>query len=600
MSPNKTSTITASLPAQVNAAADPGASTGLGWVLWSILAALPWLMPIHAEPWTSFESEWLMAVAMLALGLCVVVAARQRWAIDVFAAGVALVAVVPMLQAWAGLFVHPGEAFLIALYLTAIALTVALARQAQATTPGRLADSLFASFVIAAIVSTGIALYQWLGLDNLGFWITHTGPGSRPAAHLAQPNNLSTLLVWGLIGLWWAHVRKSLGGFVVTLAATFLLLGVALTQSRTGWLAVGLLAAAGVFGQRVLRTDVRVIAGLASGFLAFVLGLAPVSNLLQLFAPMSLTTQVAVGKRPLIWRMEVDAITDRPWFGYGWNQGVQAHVPLAGDYPQLQVTVQHAHNAALDLLLWNGLPLGLLLVSALGLWAWRQARMASRPEQRLPLLTVATFGLHAMLELPHVYVFMLLPVAVMVGTLNAMRPQAASIAIPRGVVAAVLVAHAALLAMIFDDYSRIQADLLGQKMREARIGLGVAAPPSKVLVLQSLQDALAWSRTEPRRGMSAAELDGMRRNLMRYPAIGALFRYARAAALNGRSVDARWALELLCNLNPRVTCEKAARDWETLVEGGNPELKLVNFPLSAGQASLPMPVPGSAGGTSAR
>ena len=87
----------------------------------------------------------------------------------------------------------------------------------------------------------------------------------------------------------------------------------------------------------------------------------------------------------------------------------------AADYPALGVAVQHAHNLVLDLVLWNGVPLGLLLVGALAWWAWRQVRDAQTAQQRLLLLALGLLLLHALLELPHLYAFFLLPAAAMAG-----------------------------------------------------------------------------------------------------------------------------------------------------------------------------------------
>ena len=118
----------------------------------------------------------------------------------------------------------------------------------------------------------------------------------------------------------------------------------------------------------------------------------------------------------------MDGIGLSPWWGYGWNQSVQAHVLLASAYPELRVSVAHAHNLVLDLMLWNGFPLGLALTGGLGAWLWYQLRGATTPTQLLLLLALGVFGLHAMLELPHAYAFFLLPAALMMGSLNEIRP----------------------------------------------------------------------------------------------------------------------------------------------------------------------------------
>ena len=36
----------------------------------------------------------------------------------------------------------------------------------------------------------------------LGLMVWSTSPGGRPVANVGQPNNLSALLVWGVVGIW--------------------------------------------------------------------------------------------------------------------------------------------------------------------------------------------------------------------------------------------------------------------------------------------------------------------------------------------------------------------------------------------------------------
>jgi len=568
------------VPTSSDQAVGTNESTGIGWALGGVAAALPWLLPTHAEPWTTFYGELLAAAVLLWLAAWVFFAHRGRWPFDLLVTGFLLVACVPILQAWAGLFVFPKEAWLIVLYLSGMAMTVAAARRAQELAPLRALDAMFTGLAMAAILSAGMALYQWLGLDFLGLMVAPQVPGGRPAANVGQPNNLSTLLVWGVVALWWGYQRQRLGAAAAVFGAAFLLLGVVLTQSRTGWLAVALLASAAVLGRRVLNTgpQAKVFAGLALWFVFLVLAREPASQALWGDLSASLGDQVAVGKRPAIWRLAMDGIGLSPWWGYGWNQSVQAHVLLASAYPELRVSVAHAHNLVLDLMLWNGFPLGLALAGGLGAWLWYQLRGATTPTQLLLLLALGVFGLHAMLELPHAYAFFLLPAALMMGSLNEIRPVLVWYRLPRSVVTLVLVAQAAFVTLMFDDYTRVERDLFAYRMRMARIG-DLSPPPSPDMrVLQPLQAALESLRTEPRRGMSSDELSHMRRVLTRYPSAVGLLHYAQASAINGRPDEAKWALDLLCRMHRVETCEAAAQDWLAAAGDHHPEMRLVSFP----------------------
>ncbi len=552
---------------------------GIGWALWPVLAALPWLLPTHAEPWTTFYIELLMAGVLVPVACWAIFAARGDWRADKLVVVVALVACIPLLQALGGLFTFPGEAILIALYVTGFALTVWVARRAEEVAPLRLVEALLASLVVAALASTGMALYQWLGLDSLG-WMIANSLGGRPIANIGQPNNLSTLLVWGLIAIWWGYSRQSLGRGIATLAAAYLLVGIALTQSRTGMVAVLMLASAALLGRQRFRAypRVSVVIALLAWFALLVFGLEPASQLLQLGVPRTLDDQVAAGARPMAWAMMLEAVSQRPWLGYGWNQSVQAHVGLSGQYPDLHQTFQFAHNVVLDLMLWNGVPLGLLLAGGMAMWFWLQLRGSLTLERSLLLLALGVFLLHAMLELPHALAFFLLPVAVMMGTLSAWRPAGVVFTAPRIAVGLAVLIHAGAVVLIFDEYRKIESDLTAYRMREARIGNLVEKPAPEVFMLSGLQAGLIDLRIKPQRGMGATELERLRLTVVRYPSAGGLLRYSRACALNGRLGEARWALAVLCRLNSKDVCQNAALHWKAIAADGNPEMGLVTLP----------------------
>lgn len=562
--------------------------TGLGWALWAVALSMPWLLPIHTPPWSTFYNDAMMAAVMLPMAAWVLWASRRGWRLDILAAGFAGAALVPLLQALGHLVTFPAEAVLISLYLSAFALTLLVARHGQDAAPFRLIEGLFAGVGVAALLSAGIALCQWLEVDSRALLLAQIPLGERPIGNVGHPNNLSTLLAWGLVAFWWAHSRRRIGPVVATLAAAFLLVGMALTQSRTGWLAVVLIGVAAVVGRRALRTSNQapVMIGLALWFVFVVLSLDPLANLLLHAPPRSLSEQMAAGGRPVIWRLTFDAISQHPWLGYGWNQSLRAHVGMVAQYP-LHVGIGHAHNVVLDLIMWNGLPLAALMVGGLCLWFRHMLRGELSAEQALVLIALAVFVLHAMLELPHTYGFFLLPAAVMMGTLNALRPLPTLVHLPRLFVALVVLVYAGLLVVIFNDYGQIKGGIDSARLRAARIGTAAPAAVPEVHVLRLLQDAFDTLRTEPRRGMPLQDLARMKATVTRYPVHAGLFRYAQASALNGRPDEARWAFEVLCGMNPVDTCEAAVKGWAEVAAEGYPEMNAV--PMPTPEAAPPRP-----------
>lgn len=558
--------------------------TGLGWLLGAAAASLAWLIPTHHAPWTPFYNEIALALALWPVGLWVLWAGRRRrWPLPEAAGGLLLVGLLPLAQAALGLLLVPAEAIYPALYVLGLLFTLSAAQQAEQLVPSRLADLVFASLALAALVSTGIALAQWAQLGDGGGFLALPYE-NRAIANLGQPNNLATLLVWGVVALGWAHWRRAIGGGVALGAAAFLLVGVALTGSRTGALEVLLLALAAWRWRRLLGgTRWAWAAGGLVLWLGLVLLAAPtLTDLMGLGSVRQLNESVSPRQRTALLHMVLAAIAERPWQGWGWNQLATAHVALADRFP-LHGTVGNAHNLVLDLVVWFGLPLGGLIAVALGRWIWRIDRRIDRAEDAWLHTAVAVFLLHAMLELPHMLAYFLLPVAVWLGTLAARQPEREKRTVPWTAAAGMALALGTALVMMLVEYPRVEANALAARVRAAQIAGAREEYDPGVLLLQPLQKTLVTLRTEPRRGMSDEELDRFKSAVRRHPGNSGLLRYAQAAALNQRPDDARWALGVACSLHRLSLARAAARQWTLLAETQYPEMANIAFPCIQNQ-----------------
>ena len=545
------------------------------WLLWAALVSLSWLVPVHAFPWTAFHAEMVAAIGAAPLFVWAVVADRGSVRIPREAAAVCLLAMVPLVQRTVGMIQLPGDAWLAVLYLLSFAAAIVVGARAQILRPWVMPEALFSSFAIAATFSVGLALTQWLQLGQLGGFVFALANTSRPAANVGQPNHLATLLVWGLLALWWAYLRGHVRGAICTVAAALLLFGVAMTQSRTGALEVLVLGFAAVAFRRQLCSR-RSAWALLSLCVGFVLAFSTWSNLnewLQLSPVNTLEQRMVPGTRWAHWQLLVDAIVQRPWAGWGWNQVVLAQVALASQFGATHEVIQYSHNVVLDLLVWNGIPLGLLACGLVLWWLIAQVRLAQSAERVLVLLAVAVFLLHAQLEFPHAYAMFLLPVGLMIGALHVPASRMTEPEVPRMWVALPFAALLVCLTLVIRDYFRIEQAWTAQRLRAARIGSTAVTPLPDVAILGNLKAMLEFMRTEPRREMSASEIDQLRKVAHRQPSAGGLFRYAEALALNGRVDEAKANLDLLCRLHPVPQCTTAKAAWMAVAAQGKPEMR---------------------------
>jgi O-antigen ligase len=549
--------------------------------LLALALALPWLIETHTAPWTMFYQDTGMAIGMLAVLASAITRGPSDWEAPGLALGFGGLALVPLLQAAGGLTEYPQEGVVAALYLAGFLLAILTGHHAAMMWEARIGDALFAGLAIAAFACVGLQLYQWVGLDGLGALVQQLPTKGRPSANLGQPNLLATMLVWALIAQWWGYERARIGVAGALIGAAFLLLGVAMTQSRTGWLEVALLAGVAIVRPLSMRRPIAlgVIVALAFWFVALVLLWPQLGAWLGLSPALGLADQAAVGKRPEIWRLGLDAIAARPWLGWGWGQGGAAQVALAAHHPSLQIATTYMHNLALDLMVWNGAPIGGFVLIGLGVWFLARCRGEGSSLQRLLLLALAVLSIHAMLELPHGYAVFLLPAGLMMGMVEAYSGARALLTVPRWAVASVAVTLTLALAALVREHQSAERDLMALRMHAARIAnlppLGMAP---RLTLMKPIGDLLAAMRVNPERGLDDATVDQFRRVAHHFPSAGNLFRLAQADALNQRPAEAFAALTLLCRVQPPADCRAAGQQWRELSESGDRALAAIEPP----------------------
>lgn len=551
---------------------------GLGWALFSVALALPWLLPTHSAPWTMFHTEAALAIALLALPVWAIMSWSDHWPLNWPPLALALTALLPIAQLASEQHSYRTDALIASLYLSGFALSAAIGARSEAMRPNRIPDTLFSSFAIAAISSVGLVLYQWLDISGLDVLALPLPPGGRAVANLGQPNLLATLLVWGLLALWWGRARGRLGPAVAVAAAAFLLVGVAATQSRTGALQVALVALAAAAGPGASRIAGRsVVLGLLAWFAVCALAWPTLTGALQLDPVLTVQDRIQPGRRLAIWTLALQMIAQRPWLGWGWNEGVTAQLALADTSPALHLVFPYLHNLLLDLLVWNGVPLGMLIFVAMVVWfvnRWRH----HAPMERPLLLALTVLLLHALLELPHAHAIFLLPAGLLLGVLEIRAARPVVVRVPRVLMAGVTALLALTLAVIVVDYFRVEADLRATRMRNAGIGDLTPEPAPTLRLLTHFSELLEVIRIEPSAGLDPATLERMRRVAERFPSSSNLFRHAHAAALNNQPEAALRSARLLCHLSLPAHCAAAGGAWRSLAATKYPALATLEFP----------------------
>lgn len=550
---------------------------------WAGTVAIAWLLPNHYFPWTSFHMDVWMATAFAMAAAAVLLRTTQRYSVNALQWLAMGVLVVPAIQ-WAFGQIHfQGVAWVNFLYLLGLLIAMLTGSQWEAHSPGQPTHALFLAIVIASIASVGMQLHQWLGLDVLEIWIMPDNYG-RPFANLGQPNQLATLHVLALLGLTWASLHKVLRSSVAVGASLFILFGLALTMSRTSWVGLAWVlvcawAWRGIWPQRALPWVFTLLA------LWFVLNLVSVLELREavlgnhVVVVDHLSRATAMREnRPAIWSMLMDAASLHPWLGWGWGQVQWANLAVAAEHSPKATYFAHAHNIALDLAIWMGIPLALTVMGFLGWWLWRQLRSVSEPTHAVQLMLVLVMVNHALLELPLHYAYFLLPLGLVVGALDGRAARTAWMALPRWIIAVAWLVAITLLVLLIRDYSRVEPEYQKLRFEWARIKTDPAQAP-EVLLLDQFPAFVRAVRLEARPGMRAEELKLLYDVSMQFPSTAMLGKLARSQALNGEPQHAARTLRTLCKVVPSEQCVAMERVWRDDARH-TPALQAVGWPAN--------------------
>lgn len=500
---------------------------------------LAWLLPNHYLPWNSFYND---SLAALGLGMLVLVAVRagRRAVLPRPVWGVAAIALIPWLQWCFGLLRFSGDAFISSLYLLGLAVAIAVGYVAASGEPRRFSAALSGVMVVGATISSLIALTQALEVGVAGIWTLETSPGMRVYANLAQPNNLATLIGFGAIGLWLLCEQERVGRVAAIGILAVLLIGASLTQSRTALL-FGPCVAIVVFAQarrgKTFRVGFTPVLAATTCHVALTWAWPAVQQNLLLAATESLNARGVESIRFQVWPMLMDALSMYPWCGYGWLQVGSAELAVANRFPPVGELWLHGHNLFIELLVWCGYPLGLLLAGLIVWWFLSRALKVRTVEGVAAILIITVLLVHSMLELPYHYAYFLIPAGLWIGIAEASLATAIS-GSPRWNMLPVAVSGLLLFA-VWHDYPAVEEDFRLVRFENLRIGsLRAKQPAPNAPFLSTLTAFLRFARTTPEKGMPDDKLAEMREVVQRYPYSGAMFRLASSYALNGRLQEA--------------------------------------------------------------
>lgn len=526
----------------------------------AVFLSLAWLIPNHTRPWLAFYSDAIAGIVLLAVAMWVLIRSPGKLELVGFGLFFMLLAAVPWLQFAGGIVYSSGTAWINSLYLIGFALAIIAGWDWEKSTPGQGLDFLFLAIIIAATVSVGMQWMQWFQSASDSVWLITGGP-SRFSANMSQPNQLASLLLVAVLGVVWGYARKMQGAVISALLIACLLFGVTLTESRTAWLNVlGILVGLYFFwGKSRPKYFNRALFSFGAYFFAMHYSLPTIND--WLFGEAAIRRELADPLRLAIWKNLLVALMERPLLGYGWGQTTEA-VFASGNFPDTAGMTKHSHNIVLDLLLYNGLVLGGVVVLVLAAVFWRFCGSLKQEFFIVPLLAVGVLTVHAMLELPLHYAYFLLPCGMILGILLQRVGAKVVLSCPKWIGLGVTVSVACGLWITLADCLEVERTYYNVYFGKK----GKAIPPEMrpdLYVLTQWDDRLAFANSIPDGALTPERYRWMKGVLNATPESFLMFQLAQNLALNGQSEEASEWLGKICNMAPEGVVKDLAEQWKT-------------------------------------
>lgn len=480
-----------------------------------IVLFFAFLIPTDATIWRTFVGEYLVFVAVFFLLISI---SFYRIKLPKILIPVFVCACIPLIQFALGQVYLRTIAIVSFFYLIVFSFAIIGAYSSESIHKSKLMICLCITFVVSGCISTAMACSQWLNF-YIQYLPTLELSGSRPFANFGQPNHLSTFLFMGLISVWYLYETNRLKSYFSCLIGLFLIFGIALTQSRTAWV-VCLFVAFFYFlikTRAQLKLNTLGFGGLFISYIVLIGALPTITKVLERLFQLDLTqtrdviSRASSGHERLsLWQQSWDLILLQPWQGYGWNQiGVSIVENIDEFYWGLWYS--SSHNIILDIFLWVGMPLGILILAYVCWLLYILLIHVKSKEAYLSLMMMLPIMVHAFLEYPLSYSYFLLPLGLLLGIALADIKYLKFFEINKILSSILLLIYAACLAVVWQEYVNSLADQSKAKIlaleRMIKKDVSSLTITNKYYLLTSLEYHAIWVALDTKKKYSVEELN---------------------------------------------------------------------------------------------
>ena len=428
-------------------------------VIFSLFMVLGHTFSYHIHPYRMYYHELLVFLGLIMMvGYC---ACNSQLEVSIpksIILPVTLIVVIAV-QLLKHSILYPVEMIFPFLYLVGFAVAMIGGATIARHENGLIYLSKFLAWSFLAIGLISVA-FQHLQLCNFDLmpWVDSLEWASplRPYANYAQANSAALALCFALAAVWYLSVTGSVRLIVAGVVAVLLLWGLALTQSRIGWIILPLFIPL-VWTGRDNSAHISRVA-LVVLFLLFVAFVMVVPTFLHMIGGVSESVADRAGQtsvRLVLWQQALAMSAGHPWFGVGWYQFGPNQVLISRAFQPTEYS-DYAHNIVLNFAAEIGWPLTLIFLAVVIWWICRCCFGQWKIVQvRFISLVFVAIGVHSMVEFPLWYGLVLIPFGLMVGALHVQKLGYQAVQIGRAWIVGVTVLAIGLVGVITWDYNRV-------------------------------------------------------------------------------------------------------------------------------------------------
>lgn len=502
---------------------------------------LAWLLPNHYQPWLSVYQDYSMFCAAWLILLTLI--HKKTIKIPHFLIVLFLISLLPLVQYLLGILYFISEALMYSLYIFGFSFSI-IAGFNVGLLEEQMKDKIINGFIyiilFSCIISVWIQLNQWF-LFNGNIWQVNLPPYGRPFANMAQPNQLCTLLLMGICSILYLFENNKINTKVASLSTFFLLFGVALSQSRSAWVFTICLLIWWVLKNKNKNFNLSVYNFIFWNIIFIGLWcLIPIlTNKLDLAPVLTLNERVTQGfYRIPQWQQIIEILKTSPWYGYGWGQ---LNVAQISNNTQLisNPVLGFSHNLFLDLLIWNGWYIGLILIVVIVCFLLKLAIFIENKNTILLLTLLSPILIHGMLEYPFAYAYFLLPLGFFLGVVcSGAGFIYKTFNLSNKFYGFFLILYLLIMVVFIFDYKNVNDEY--QEMRYENVKLAIVNIQEKEvssIFLSHVNEYIWFVRYPLSSDISVQTLERMRKVVYRYPDRPILYRYMQILFLNKKNEE---------------------------------------------------------------